>query len=322
MKKRRKTGLILGKFMPPHLGHQYLVDFAKNYVDDLIVIIGVKSGDPIPGELRMEWLKEMFSGAKIIMVTDTNPSEDDPDYWNIWEGSLRKVLPKIPDYLFASEDYGWKLSEILGMKYVPVDHHRRLVSISATKIRQSPLKYWKYIPSAVRPYFVKRVCIFGPESTGKTVLTAKLAKYFNTVYCDEYARGLLEFSHGNVKYSDIDKIARGHMASEEALARQANKILFSDTDMITTIIWSNVLFKKVPSWIKSVVEDRRYDLYLVLDIDVPYVKDEQRYFPTRRKWFLNLCLAQLKRRNRKYVVIGGSWEQRFKKAVKEVKKII
>jgi nicotinamide riboside kinase len=61
---------------------------------------------------------------------------------------------------------------------------------------------------------------------------------------------------------------------------------------------------------------------LVLDVDVPYIKDEQRYLPTRRKWFLRLCLSQLKKRNRNYVLIGGSWDQRFKKAVKEVKKIL
>lgn len=322
MKKSRKAGLILGKFMPPHLGHQYLVDFAKNYVDDLTIIIGTKPGDPIPGKLRVKWLKEMFPGVKIIEVTDTNPSEDDPNYWKIWEKNLRKVLPKVPEYLFASEDYGWRLSEIFGMKYIPVDHKRRLVPVSATKIRKNPIKNWKYIPTVVRPYFVKRVCIFGPESTGKTVLTANLAKYFNTVYSDEYARGLLEFSHGNVKYSDIDKIARGHRASEEALAKQANKILFSDTDIITTIIWSKVLFNKVPSWIEKTVEERKYDLYLVLDVDVPYIADEQRYLPTRRKWFLKFCLAQLKKRNRKYVLISGNWKQRFDKAVKEVKKII
>jgi NadR type nicotinamide-nucleotide adenylyltransferase len=318
----RKTGLVLGKFLPPHLGHQYVIDFARNYVDDLIIVIGIRPNDPIPGVLRVSWMKEMFPWAKIIEVDDKNPAESDPNYWKIWEKTLRKALPKIPDFLFGSEDYSWKLSEILGMKYIPVDHSRKLIPVSGTKIRKDPLKYWKYIPQVVRPYFVKRICIFGPESTGKTVLTAKLAKYFNTTYCDEYARGLLEFSHGDVKYSDIDKIAKGHRASEEALAKQANRILFSDTDMITTIIWSRVLFKKVPAWIEKQVDSRKYDLYLVLDVDVPYIKDEQRYLPTRRKWFLRLCLSQLKKRNRNYVLIGGSWDQRFKKAVKEVKKIL
>lgn len=308
--------------MPPHLGHQYLIDFARNYVDELIVVIGTKPGDPIPAELRIKWLKAMCPQAVIIHVKDANPPESHSNYWDIWVENLRKNLPYIPEFFFASEDYGWKLSEILGMKYIPVDHQRRLVPVSATQIREEPFKYWKYIPSVVRPYFVKRVCIFGPESTGKTILTRKLAKHFKTVYCDEYARGLLEFTDGDVKYSDIPKIARGHRASEEALARQANRVLFSDTDIITTVIWSKVLFKKVPAWIKKEVANRRYDLYLVLDVDVPWVKDNQRYLPSKRKWFLNLCISELRKRNRKYVLISGDWDERFKKAVEEVKKII
>jgi NadR type nicotinamide-nucleotide adenylyltransferase len=322
MKKGRKTGLVLGKFLPPHLGHQYLIDFARNYVDELIIVIGARPEDPIPGELRTKWLKEMYPDAKIIKVDDENPPDSDPQFWTIWEKTLKKALPYIPEYLFASEDYGWTLSKILGMKYIPVDHHRRLVPVSAEKIRKNPMKYWKYIPAIVRPYYLKRVCIFGPESTGKTILTRKLAKHFNTVFCDEYARGLLEFTEGVVKYGDIDKIAKGHRASEDAMARQANKILFSDTDIITTVIWSRVLFGKVPKWIEREVKNRNYDLYLLLDVDVPWVKDNQRYLPTRRKWFMNLCITELKKHNRNFVIIRGSWSQRFKNSVREVKKLI
>lgn len=320
--KKRKTGLVLGKFLPPHMGHKYVIDFARNYVDELIIVVGIRPEDPIPGELRIAWMKEMFPDCQIIKVVDENPEENHPDFWKTWEKTLRKALPYIPEYFFASENYGWKLSEILGMTYIPVDHHRRLVPVSGSKIRENPMKYWKYIPEVVRPYFVKRVCIFGPESTGKTTLTRKLAKHFKTVFCDEYARGLLEFCHGDVKYNHIDTIARGHKASEEALARQSNKILFSDTDIITTIIWSRVLFKKVPAWLDGEVKNRKYDLYLLMDVDVPWVADEQRYLPTRRKWFLNLCIKELKKYKRNYVLVGGNWDERFNKSVSEVEKIL
>lgn len=321
-KKKRTTGLVLGKFLPPHSGHQYLVDFARNYVDDLTIVLGVRPTDSIPGKLRQAWLQSMFPQANLVTVIDKNPHESHPQFWQIWERTLREALPRIPNYFFASEDYGWKLSEILGMKYVPVNHSRSLVPVSATMIRSSPMKFWQYIPAVVRPYFVKRICVFGPESTGKTTLTKKLAKHFHTVFADEYARGLLDFKNGDVVYSDIEKIARGHRASEEALAMQANKILFSDTDIITTKIWSEVLFKKCPSWIDKEIENRKYDLYLLLDVDVPWVQDSQRYLPEKRKWFLNLCIKELRKRKRKYVLISGNWEQRFKKSVQEVKKIL
>lgn len=318
------SGLIIGKFLPPHLGHQYLIDFARNYVDKLTVLVCSLKSEPIPGELRYKWMKKLFPDVNIIHVTDENPQEpkDHPDFWEIWKKSISKVLPKGADCLFASEDYGWKLAEILNMKYIPVNHPRNLVPISGTKIRENPIKYWEYLPPAIRTYFVKRVCIFGPESTGKTTLAKNLASHFNTVYAEEYARGLLDFKNGKCDYEDIEDIAKGHAASEEALSTQANKVLFSDTDLITTKIWSNVLFKKCPKWIEKDIDNHQYDLYLLMDIDVPYIEDAQRYFPNKRQWFLNLCIKALEKRGRKYVLISGSWKERYDKAVAEVEKLL
>jgi HTH-type transcriptional regulator, transcriptional repressor of NAD biosynthesis genes len=322
MKFKKSTGLLLGKFMPPHLGHQYIVDFARNYVDELIVVIGIRPEDPIQGNLRSQWLNEMIPSTKIIQVIDKNPVETHPQYWNIWEKTLRNALPYIPDYLFASEDYGWKLAEVMQMKYIPVNHSRNLVPISATLIRNQPLKYWEYLPLAVKPYYVKKVCIYGPESTGKTILTQKLAKHYQTAYCEEYARGLIDFSNGKVVYGDIEKIARGHKASEASLSRQSNRILFSDTDAIITTIWSEVLFHKIPKWVIDESNRCRYDLYLLTDIDTPWVEDCQRYLPHKRKWFLNRCIQELKKRNIDYKLITGSWNKRFDLAVSYINPLL
>jgi HTH-type transcriptional regulator, transcriptional repressor of NAD biosynthesis genes len=318
----KKTGFVLGKFLPPHAGHQYLIDFARNYVDELIIILGTRKTDPIDAKLRIKWLKEMFPGTKLIRVIDKNPEESHPQYWKVWEKTLRKALPFVPNYLFASEDYGFKLAEILGCKYVPVNHARNLVPISGTKIRENAMKYWNFIPPVVRPFFLKKICIYGPESTGKTILTRNLAKHFKTVYCEEYARPLLEFKNGDVKFDDIEKIARGHRASEKALERLANKVLFVDTDLIATSIWSRILFDKCPRWIDKEANNNCYDLYFVTDIDVPFVKDDVRYLPNKRTWFLNLSISELEKRKRKYVIISGSWEERMKKAIGEVEKIL
>lgn len=321
--KKFRTGLTLGKFLPFHLGHQYLIDFARNYVDDLTVVIGVRSTDPIPGPVRIAWLKEMYPGVNIIPVNDTLPADENhPRYWQIWENTLRKAIPKIPEYFFASETYGPKLAGILGMKYVPVDHQRNLVPISATAIRKDPMKNWQFIPPVVRPFFVKRVCIYGPESTGKSTLTKDLAKYYKTVFCEEYARSLIDTQNQEVNYPDIDRIARGHWASEQAMARQANRVLFSDTDMLTTIFWSNILFKDCPGWIYKEVEKIKYDLYLVTDIDIPWVKDPQRFLPKKRRWFMDMCLRELDKRNRKYIIIRGDRDKRLAKAVKAVDNLI
>lgn len=321
---RMKTGLVLGRFIPPHLGHQYLIDFAQNYVDELLLIVGTRPDDLIVGELRLSWLKEMAPRARIIHVNDENPSEIHPRYWQIWEQTLRAALPYIPDYIFASEDYGWKLAELLGMQYIPVNHQRTLVPVSGTLLRSNPMQYWRYLPPVVRPYFVKRVCIHGPESTGKSTLAIDLARHFQTVFVEEYARGLLDFKNGQCDYEDIEKIARGHRASEEALARQANKVLFSDTGLITTIVWSNVLFGTCPAWIYEAADAMTYDLYLVTDIDVPWVDDNQRYFSdaAQRQEFLDLCIQALEERNHPYVMISGTWEERLAKAIQAVEGLL
>lgn len=316
-----KTGLVLGRFLPPHLGHQYLIDFARNYVDELLLIVGTRPGDPIAGELRVAWLKEMAPNARIIHVNDENPDETHQQFWQIWEQTLRASLPYIPDYLFASEDYVRKLADLLGMEYIPVNQ-RTLVPVSATLLRSDPMTYWQYIPPVVRPYLVKRVCIYGPESTGKTTLAINLARHFQTVYVEEYARPLLEPKNGRTDYEDLEKIARGQQASENAMARQANRILFCDTDLLTTTIWSNVLFGSSPAWLYEAADAMHYDLYFVMNIDVPWVDDNQRYLADKRQEFFNLCIQALEERHRPYIIISGSWEERFTKAVQAVEPLL
>ncbi|MCA9040823.1 MAG: adenylyltransferase/cytidyltransferase family protein, partial [Planctomycetaceae bacterium] len=105
-------GMVLGKFMPPHLGHQYLFEFAREYVDELAIVVETERNQPIPGELRYSWVKEMFPTVNVLHLTDENPQDPSeyPDFWTIWRNSLLRLLPFTPDYVFASENYGWKLA--------------------------------------------------------------------------------------------------------------------------------------------------------------------------------------------------------------------
>ncbi|MBI2839218.1 MAG: AAA family ATPase [Acidobacteria bacterium] len=313
-----RSGLIIGKFLPPHQGHQYLFDFARSYAERLTVLVCTLRTEPIPGETRAAWVREMIPCARVVHVTDENPQDprEHPEFWQIWERTIRRVLPEGPDFVFASESYGWKLAEVLGAEYVPVDHARQLVPISGSEIRDRPMQNWDYIPSCVRPHYVRRVCVFGPESTGKSSLARQLAKHYRTVYAAEYARGLLDHKDGRCDPEDIERIARGHIASEEALARQANRVLFCDTDVITTTIWSEILFGGCPKWIREEADRRAYHLYLLTDVDVPWVKDPQRYQPadTDRRKFLQRCIGELERRRRPYARISGTWEERFARA--------
>lgn len=312
----KRTGMVLGKFCPPTMGHRYLVDFARHCVDDLTVIVGTLEREPIPGAVRYGWLKEMFPGVRVVHLTDENPQypHEHPDFWDIWRTSIRKFVPEGPDYVFASEEYGFRLADELGAAFVPVDIGRELVSVSASAVRQRPMARWQAIPACVRPWFVRRVSIVGPESTGKSVLARRVAEHFHTVYVSEYARGCIDAYGGNVEPGMFELFVRGQAASEAALARQANRLLVCDTDAFTTALYHELYVGGCPGWIVDEADRRTYDLYLLTRPDTPYTPDPQRQHPDRREWFFERFRRWLEERGRRYVVIEGGWEERFAQA--------
>ncbi|MDV6032490.1 MAG: AAA family ATPase [Phycisphaera sp. RhM] len=316
------TGMVLGKFLPPHLGHAYLVDFARHYVDDLTVVVGTLAAEPIPGARRYEWMQEMFAGTGTRVVhldleLPQDPTEH-PEFWRLWEDALRPLLPQRLDYVFASEPYGWKLAEVLGAQFVQVDIDRSVMPVSGTKVREKPLAHWRYLPPCVRSHFVRRISVFGPESTGKSTLAKDLAEHFRTIAVPEYARTLIESQQGRIEAADITRIARGQAASEDALARAADRVLFCDTDLLLTTVWSDWLFDDCPDEVTREAGRRTYDLTLLTDVDVPWVEDQVRYLPRDRSNFFQRCEAVLQAHQRRYVVLRGSWEERFQAAVDAV----
>ena len=147
----------------------------------------------------------------------------------------------------------------------------------------------------------------------KATLSFDLAREFNSIAIPEYARSLLECQDGQIAKADIARIARGQLALDASLLRQANRIAFSDTDLLTTVIWSEVLFGGCPAWIRAAAADQHFDLTLLLDVDVPFVGDSVRYLPDlpeERRSFFERCKGMLIAHDRCFVEIRGSWEQR------------
>jgi NadR type nicotinamide-nucleotide adenylyltransferase len=173
---------------------------------------------------------------------------------------------------------------------------------------------WDYLPRCVRPWFARRVCVFGPESTGKTTLAEALARHHRTVAVPEHARAHLMLRHALVTFPDLALIARRQVASEEALARSCNRLLVADTDALTTRLWSEALFGRVDDAVAELARAARYDLTLLCDVDVPWVADPLRYLPDDRERFFARCQQALEELGRRYVVIRGSWDERFEAA--------
>lgn len=317
-------GLILGKFLPPHAGHQYLVQFAQNFAERLTVLVCSIQREPIAGDLRFAWMRELFPAARVVHITDELPQEpeEDPEFWRLWRETVMLAADEPIDFVFASEEYGHRLALEVGATFVPCDFAREAVPVSGTAIRTHPFEHWSAIPECVRPYFVKRVCLFGPESTGKSRLSQDLAAHYRTVHVPEFARSWLNPMEGICQSHDIPVIAHGQIASEDALARQANRVLFCDTDVLLTTIWSTVLFGDCPDSVRKIAEGRRYDLYLLLDIDVPWVDDSQRFLRDRREEFFERCRNSLEASSRPFQILRGNWSERFTQACEHVDRLL
>jgi HTH-type transcriptional repressor of NAD biosynthesis genes len=311
-----ETGLIIGKFMPLHRGHMALIDFALARCDKLIVHCAARDHEPVPGRLRLDWLRETYGDNKKIDIRYTDDVLPDSavssrEVSRVWAEYLSGKFPGV-DILFSSEKYGEFLAEYMGVDHADFDPERSRFPISATDIRNEPLLNWEYIPSAVRPYYLKRVCLYGPESTGKSTLTADLAAFYNTEHVPEMAREVLGERH--VVYEDIPRIAEFHAGEILMKEKKAERLLFCDTDLITTEIYSRHYFGRVPEFPRWVEEANRYDIYLFLEIDTPWVEDPQRDLGHRRREFRNIFMRELTKREIPFTLISGNWDERFLKA--------
>ncbi len=323
---RPTRGLVIGKFLPPHLGHKYLIDFASGLVDELSVLVCTLESQPIPGHLRYEWMRRSFGGVRVIHCTDENPDEpqdaETPEqFWEMWRSSILSYLDAPPDFVFASEPYGAPLAEVLGARFIPGDYVRELVPVSGTAIRNSPARHWDFLMPAARPYFVRRVAVIGPESSGKSTLTKHLAARYNTKYAAEYARAYLDATNLEITSDAILAISRGHRASEDALAEQCRSgLLFCDTEALITKLWSRYLLGNVPPEVERHAADDRYALYLVTTATEEWAADPQRFTPdfAERAEFSRQCVREMERLGRRFVVLTGSWEQRNAQAAAAV----
>lgn len=169
---------------------------------------------------------------------------------------------------------------------------------------------------------IKKVCVIGPECTGKSQLSQFLAKHFGTCWIPEYARAYLDRLGHSYQEADLLKIAHGQIRMEDEWLRDANRVMICDTNLITIKIWSDYKYGKCDEEILKLAKSRPYNLYLLCYIDVPWVNDPQREHPDKREHFWQIFKNEVINTAVPYVEIGGNWEQRQEKAIEAVNNIL
>lgn len=162
---------------------------------------------------------------------------------------------------------------------------------------------------------IARICLTGPESTGKSTLAARLAAHYGTVHVDEFARAYAERLGRELTFDDVEPIARGQLALEEAATPRARQLIVLDTDVVSSIVYSTFHYGRAPEFALARAASHLADLYLLLDVDVPFVADPVRAPEEHRRALFALFRITLERFGARYDVVSGTWEERFDKAV-------
>jgi NadR type nicotinamide-nucleotide adenylyltransferase len=160
-----------------------------------------------------------------------------------------------------------------------------------------------------------KIAVVGPESTGKSTMSAYLANHYQTVWVPEYARGYCEKLTQPPTWQDEINMFHGQIVLEAELLPKANKILICDTTFITVKIWSDQIFGSSPQEVLDELPKHPYDLYLLLNIDLPWQDDPLRDFPHMREHFMAVWHKELDAINANYVLISGAGPERYDRAV-------
>jgi len=168
---------------------------------------------------------------------------------------------------------------------------------------------------------IQKIVILGPESTGKSTLCEALAKHYDIYYCPEYARQFLTDNGLKYNYEDLLTIAKGQLTLEDEWIQKATEnkknTLVVDTDMYVMKVWCEYVFQNAHTYILEQINQRKYDLYLLCDIDLPWTQDEMREYPDPkpRAELFSIYKDLLINQNTPWGIVSGTGTQRTQNAI-------
>ncbi len=353
--KGKTIGVVFGTFAPLHQGHLDLIMRAKKENDGGCIVIvdgrdNDRGGEKMPLKLRYRYVREFFADDDLVAVYPVNETELGIEpYPNGWDNFLAEVVQifskrakGIPVFYVSEEEYREHLKS-LGFEVVLLDRTKN--PISATMIRENPIKHWDKIAYPFKRVFSTNILICGTASEGKTTLVKDLGKYFNAPYSHEYARDYMQES--NVSEWELD--GADYMAFLDGQYQMNKKLInspsnqgvfFADSDSMTTRMYAEYYskdpaleltdkeFKEIAVTADSITKKCRWDkIYLLCPRGI-FEDDHTRYMgcsnlKERKEMFDILCRNIKDSDNwNKVTILDGGYFENFDKIVKDVKEII
>jgi HTH-type transcriptional repressor of NAD biosynthesis genes len=282
---RFARGLVVGKFAPLHRGHELVIRTALEQCREVLLLS--YSNPELPGcepHRRERWLRELFPECRsLVLETTAVPPNDatDSDHRAFVAKICLERLGGGVDAVFTSEDYGDGFARELSehfcwpVVHVSVDPGRARVPASGTAVRADVHALREWLSPVVYSSFVKRVCLLGGESSGKTTLAAALAEHHHTVWVEEYGRQLWLEKDGSLEYDDLLAIARRQVELEDAALLAARRFVFCDTSPLTTLFYCRELFGHAEAELEQLA-GRSYDLHVLCAPDFEFEQDGTR----------------------------------------------
>lgn len=171
---------------------------------------------------------------------------------------------------------------------------------------------------------IKKVVVIGPESTGKSTLSERLAKELHTEYVPEYAREYLENLGREYNEADLLEIVKGQLRLEDEKAKSDDKILICDTDLYVIKVWSEAKYGRCDPWILEQIAERKYDIYLLTYIDIPWEDDPLREHPEDedRQYFYSVYKNIVMNSGVPWADIRGDIETRVSDSLKAIRQYL
>lgn len=333
-----KVGMYGGSFDPLHIGHIHDIIRAASVCEELYVMISWCEGrESTRKELRYRWVYNSIKhldNVKIMLVEDKAVSKEEYNtdyYWEKGAKDIKEMIGKPIDVVFCGSDYlgSNRFESLYSPESEVIYFDRKEVPISSTELRFDVYENWQYLPPICRPFYARKVLVVGGESTGKSTLVQNLAISYNTNFIKEVGRDTCEIAGGEdfMNVQDLYENLLKQKTLEIDALFNCNKILFIDTDALTTKFYARFLLKKKDEVKKcdalanAISEINDFDLVLFLEPTVKFVQDGTRNDKIKedRVKYSNQIKKMFDEAKIKYVCIDGDYLDRFNKAKKIIK---